>query len=158
MKINAELLNKNLVYLNKKLYNINLKINTLKLDDRISNTDNSAGLIKVEIISIEPKNKPFSDHYILIVNQNEKYNEMPFQTSLSALSNLYNMSESKNINNNGLNYRNFTEPHIGRLLNSENNLKNRKFDLDNSNANIGKDSFKIIIVYLCKNRHLQPQS
>jgi len=105
MRINSEILNKNITFLNKKIYNLNLKLNSLKLDDKKFNA--SPDLI-IKIINIVTNNKNLVDNFILTISQSNTKMEMPFKAinsfSVNYFSyNLQNNTYNKSFLNQNLN-------------------------------------------------------
>ncbi len=106
MRINSEILNKNITFLNKKIYNLNLKLNSLKLDDKKFNASSPDLIIK--IINIVTNNKNLVDNFILTISQSNTKMEMPFKAinsfSVNYFSyNLQNNTYNKSFLNQNLN-------------------------------------------------------
>ncbi len=113
MRLNSDMLNKNLTNMNKKLYDLNLLINSLKLDEKnVKSPICSLPQLKIKILSVDAKNANTSltNNLFLTISQAKNQLEMPlnYNNTLSIHNyqpeNMNNFTKNKSaeflINNN----------------------------------------------------------
>lgn len=155
MRINCEILNKNINFLNGKLYKKNLKLNSLQIEDKhhYNQFNFSPNInIKIKLINIDSSNKEKTDNFILQVSQKNSQIEIPFKSLNSLNNNLSNNQNTINYNktqiNHNLNFNltknNYMDPTLNNSTKSDNNIyfrNNLLNGLDNSNI---KGKIKIL--------------
>lgn len=137
MRINSEILNKNISFYNKKLYNSNLKLNSLKLDqNQLDYQFNSSAELKIKIINILTSNKNLSDNFVLHISQSRTQMEMPFQTMNSfSVNNISDNPQNVNYNKSQVN-QNFNY-NLSKNINLDSGLIN--FSKTDNNLNFKKN-------------------
>ena len=129
MKSNSDFLNKNITFTNKKLANINLKINSLKANERIYDSASSTNLkIRIELIVLEPyddnNNNNFKDNLKLVINNNNQIREIPYEIVDTS-----NYIFEKNV-----------DKGLYKMAHSLNNFGNANYNI-NKNPNSGSNSY-----------------
>ena len=153
MRINSEITNKNLNFLNRKLYKKNLNLNSLQIEDKgFENHLNFSPELKVKLMNIESSNKNFTENFIILISQSKNQIEIPFQAlnTLNASENQntinFNKTQLNQNSNFNLSKNNKLNSILNNFANSDNKINfrtNLPNQLDNSHTLNGKELYAI---------------
>ena len=128
MKSNSDILNKNITFTNKKLSNINLKINSLKTQERIYDSASSTNLkIRIELIVIDPPSNNLKDSLKFVFTHNNQTKEIPYELADSSIMTIEKNQNNSNMAHSFINFGKGKQTE-NNAFNSENNFT-KKYSL-----------------------------
>ena len=150
MKINAELINKNLNSINKRLFMLNQKVNTIKISEKINqNGFTSNTQIKIKILSLEPNSKLINDNFTLIL----------FQAGVEEDISLKFINQVDNVNLNINNKNKYSNYNSNQSRGDNNNISNIRGGENLINVNLNNSNvihLGIIYSNFFRKRNFEP--